>query len=62
MRFCGKVSLCWFAPEAKAQTGRMGIRADIVLAAGVKAILDADPAGAGTVLQQKQEVNDHANV
>jgi dihydroorotase len=58
----GGAPLNWFAKEAYAQMGILGIPADLALTAGVTTIVDAGTAGADTFLQEKQEVIDRARV
>jgi dihydroorotase len=58
----GGAPLNWFTKEAYAQTVPLGIPADLALTAGVTTIVDAGTAGAGTFLQEKQEVIDRAKV
>ena len=58
----GGAPLNWFTKPAYAQTGILGIPADLALMAGVTTIVDAGTAGASTFLQEKQEVMDHAKV
>jgi len=58
----GGAPLDWFAPEARARTGPLGVPADLALMAGVTTIVDAGTAGADTFLQEKEEVIDHAKV
>jgi dihydroorotase len=58
----GGAPLNWFTKPAYAQTGILGIPADLALTAGVTTVVDAGTAGANTFLQEKQEVMDHAKV
>ncbi len=58
----GGAPLNWFAPEARAHIGPLGIPADLALQSGVTTLVDAGTAGAETFLQEKEEVIDHAKV
>jgi dihydroorotase len=58
----GGAPLNWFAKEAHTQTVPLGIPADFALTSGVTTLVDAGTAGAGTFLQEKQEVIDRAKV
>jgi dihydroorotase len=58
----GGAPLNWFAPEARAHEGPLGIPADLALQSGVTTIVDAGTAGAETFLQEKEEVIDRAKV
>src|SRR5262249_33174527 len=58
----GGAPLNWFAPEARAHEGPLGIPADLALQSGVTTLVDAGTAGAETFLQEKEEVIDHAKV
>jgi dihydroorotase len=58
----GGSPLNWFAPEARAHEGPLGIPADLALQSGVTTIVDAGTAGAETFLQEKEEVIDRAKV
>jgi dihydroorotase len=58
----GGAPLNWFAPEARAHEGPLGITADLALQSGVTTIVDAGSTGAETFLQEKDEVIDHAKV
>jgi len=58
----GGAPLNWFAPEARAHIGPLGIPADLALPSGVTTLVDAGTAGAETFLQEKEEVIDHAKV
>src|SRR5256714_2995757 len=58
----GGAPLNWFAPDARAHIGPLGIPADLALQSGVPTLVDAGTAGAETFLQEKEEVIDHAKV
>jgi dihydroorotase len=58
----GGAPLNWFAPEARAHIGPLGIPADLALQSGVTTVVDAGTAGAETFLQEKEETIDHAKV
>jgi dihydroorotase len=58
----GGAPLNWFAPEARAHIGPLGIPADLALQSGVTTVVDAGTSGAETFLQEKEEVIDHAKV
>ena len=58
----GGAPLNWFAPDARAHTGPLGIPADLALQSGVTTIVDAGSAGAETFLQEKEEVIDQAKI
>src|SRR5438477_6311728 len=58
----GGAPLNWFAPEARAHIGPLGIPPDLALQSGVTTLVDAGTAGTETFLQEKEEVIDHAKV
>jgi dihydroorotase len=58
----GGAPLNWFAPEARAHIGPLGIPADLALQSGVTTVVDAGTSGAETFLQEKEEVIDLAKV
>src|SRR5437764_8164286 len=58
----GGAPLNWFAPEARAHEGPLGIPSDLALQSGVTTVVDAGTSGAETFLQEKEEVIDRAKV